>query len=128
MHVCAKLLQSYLTLHEAMDCSPPSSSVHGILQVRRLKWVPCPPPGGLLDPRIEPVSHISCIDRHVLYHLESPKLVYAAAAKSLQSCQTLCDPRDGSPPGSAISGILQAGVGCCFLPQCMKMKSESEVA
>ena len=32
----------------------------------------------------------------------------AAAAKSLQSCPTLCDPIDGSPPGSPIPGILQA--------------------
>ena len=34
------------------------------------------------------------------------KLMYAA--KSLQSCPTLCDPVDGSPPGSPIPGILQA--------------------
>ena len=32
----------------------------------------------------------------------------AAAAKSLQSCSTLCNPRDGSPPGSPVPGILQA--------------------
>ena len=32
----------------------------------------------------------------------------AAAAKSLQSCPTLCDPIDGSPPGPAVPGILQA--------------------
>ena len=32
----------------------------------------------------------------------------AAAAKSLQSCPTLCDPIDGSPPGSTVPGILQA--------------------
>ena len=32
----------------------------------------------------------------------------AAAAKLLQSCQTLCDPIDGSPPGSPVPGILQA--------------------
>ena len=32
----------------------------------------------------------------------------AAAAKSLQSCPTLCDPTDGSPPGSAVPRILQA--------------------
>ena len=32
----------------------------------------------------------------------------AAAAKSLQSCPTLCDPTNGSPPGSPNSGILQA--------------------
>ena len=34
----------------------------------------------------------------------------AAAAKSLQSCPTLCDPRDGSPPGSSVPGILQARI------------------
>ena len=32
----------------------------------------------------------------------------AAAAQSLQSCPTLCDPIDGSPPGSPVPGILQA--------------------
>ena len=48
-----------------------------------------------------------------------------------QSCPTLCDPIDGSPPGSPVPGILQGkntGVGSHFLLQCMKMKSESEVA
>ena len=35
-------------------------------------------------------------------------LLYTATAKSLQSCLTLCDPIDGSPPGSPVSGILQA--------------------
>ena len=39
---------------------------------------------------------------------EPSKKNAAAAAKSLQSCPTLCDPIDGSPPGSAIPGILQA--------------------
>ena len=34
----------------------------------------------------------------------------AAAAKSPQSCLTLCDPRDGSPPGSSVHGIFQARV------------------
>ena len=53
----------------------------------------------------------------------------AAAAKSLQLCPTLCDPIDSSPPGSAIPGILQARtleLGCHFLLQRMKVKSESE--
>ena len=36
------------------------------------------------------------------------RILAAAAAKSLQSCPTLCDPIDGSPPGSAIPGILQS--------------------
>ena len=56
--------------------------------------------------------------------------VAAAAAKSLQSCLTLCSPTDGSPLGSPIPGILQARTleWVHFLLQCMKVKSESEVA
>ena len=54
----------------------------------------------------------------------------AAAAKSRQSCPTLCDPTDGGPPGSHPwdSPGKYTGVGCHFLLQCMKVKSESEVA
>ena len=47
----------------------------------------------------------------VMYRCESwaiKKAAAAAAAKSLQSCSTLCDPIDGSPPGSPVPGILQA--------------------
>jgi len=40
--------------------------------------------------------------------LNNDNTVAAAAAKSLQSCPTLCDPTDGSPPSSAFPGILQA--------------------
>ena len=57
--------------------------------------------------------------------------VAAAAAKSLQLCLTLCNPIDGSPPGSPgpwDSPGKNTGVGCHFLLQCMKVKSESEVA
>ena len=61
-----------------------------------------------------------------------PSPVYmsaAAAAKSLQSCPTLCDPIDGSAPGSPVPGILQARtlewVAISF--QCMKVKSLSRV-
>ena len=39
---------------------------------------------------------------------EAAAAAAAAAAKSFQSCPTLCDPRDGSPPGSPVPGILQA--------------------
>ena len=39
---------------------------------------------------------------------EKPLGCSAAAAKSLQSCPTLCDPRNGSPPGTSVPGILQA--------------------
>ena len=42
--------------------------------------------------------------RHLPYDLSAA----AAAARSLQSCPTLCDPIDGSPPGSPVPGIVQA--------------------
>ena len=50
----------------------------------------------------------------------------AAVAKSLQSCPTLCNPIDGSPPGSPVpdSPGKNTGVGCHFLLQCMKSESE----
>ena len=61
-----------------------------------------------------PVHMYMCIHTHIYIHTH--KYTYklpiqaaaATAAKSLQSCSTLCDPIDGSPPGSAIPGILQA--------------------
>ena len=54
----------------------------------------------------------------------------AAAAKFLQWCLTLCNPIDISPPGLSCpwdSPGKNTGVGCHFLLQCMKVKSESEV-
>ena len=52
--------------------------------------------------------------------------LYAAAAKSLQSCLTLFDPIDGSPPGSSVPGILQARilewVASSFSNACMHAK------
>ena len=56
-----------------------------------------------------------------------------AAAKSLQSCPTLCDPIDGRLPGCPIPAILNSlgkntRVGCHFLLQCVKVKSQSAVA
>ena len=59
------------------------------------------------------------------------KINIAATAKSLQSCPTLCNPIDGSPPGPPHpwdSPGKNTGVGCHFLLQCMKVKSEKEVA
>ena len=68
-------------------------------------------------------------------HQGSPRRPAAAAAaatttKSLQSCPTLCDPIDGSPPGSIVPGILQARTleWVAFPSPMMKVKSQSEVA
>ena len=66
----------------------------------------------------------------MLYLFEDPMHIYSAAAKSLQSCPTLRPhrrqptrlPRPWGSPGR------NTGVGCHFLLQCMKVKSESEVA
>ena len=54
--VCAKSLQSCPTIFDPMDCSPPGSSVHGILQARILEWLPFFSPGDLPNPGIEPRS------------------------------------------------------------------------
>ena len=65
----AKLLQLCLTLGGPMDCSPPGSSVHGILQTRILEWVAISSsrgPSRRRDPTH--VSHVSCVGRWVLYH------------------------------------------------------------
>ena len=43
-----------------------------------------------------------------MYTMECYSAIAAAAAVSLQSCPTLCDPTDSSPPGSPVPGILQA--------------------
>ena len=52
----AKTLHSRLTLWDPMDCSPPGSFVHGILQAIILEWVDMPSPGDLPNPGITPVS------------------------------------------------------------------------
>ena len=69
VYVCAKSLQSCLTLCHPMDCSPQDSSVHGILQVRILEWVAIPFSRGSSWPRDRThISGVSCLDRQILYH------------------------------------------------------------
>ena len=76
--VCVLSTQSYPTLCDPIDCSPPGSSIHGISQARKLYVYVC------------------------VY------IYTTTTTKSLQSCPTLRDPIDGSPPGSPVPGILQA--------------------
>ena len=52
----AKLLQFCLTISDPMDCSLPGSSIHGILQERILRWLPCSAPGDLPHPGIKLTS------------------------------------------------------------------------
>ena len=71
----------------------------------------CPPPGGLPDPGIKPTSPALAGKFFITEPPGKPVcLLAAAAAKLLQSCQTLRDPIDGSPPGSSVHGIFQATV------------------
>ena len=68
------------------------------------------PPGDFPDPGIKTASLVSPALADGFFTTAPPIGNYtaAAAAKSLQSCPTLCDPIDGSPPGSPVPGILQA--------------------
>ena len=91
-----------------MDCSPPGSSVHEISRQEYWSGLPFPSPRDFPDPGIEPRSPALQTDYLPSEPQGKPKSLPAAAAKSLQSCPTLCDPKDGSPPGSPVPGILQA--------------------
>ena len=106
----AELLQSCLTLCNAMDCSRQESSVHGILRARILDWVAMPSSRGSSWPRDQTwVSYGSCIDRRVLYHQchhwakgrssLASSLYNMQFSSVTQSCPTLCDPMDCSTPG-----------------------------
>ena len=103
--MCAKLLQS--TLYDPMDYSPPDSSVHGIFQAKILEWVAMPSSRG----SSQTVSLRQAGSSPLVPPGKSFRVtVAAAAAKSLQSCPTLGDPIDGSPPGSAVPEIFQARI------------------
>ena len=71
MCVHAKSLQSCPTLCDPMDCSPPGSSVHGILQARILEWVAMPSSRESSNPGIKPMSLISPIlaGRFFIYYI-----------------------------------------------------------
>ena len=91
---------------------------------RREYWskLPFPPPEDLPNPGIEPSSLMSPVLAGRFFitsttweapswnrlHSKTRRAIATATAKSLQSCLALCDPIDGSPPGSAVPGILQA--------------------
>ena len=90
---CFSRGQIFVTLW-MVACQAPLSM--GFFRKTHWSGLPFPPPEDLPNRGTEPAS------------LSSPALAAAAAAKALQSCPTLCDPRGGSPPGSPVPGILQA--------------------
>ena len=112
MCIHAKFLQSCLILCDLIDCSPPGSSVHGILQARILEWVAMPYSRGSSQPRDRTCLFCrSCIAGR-LFTAEPSVRVFVT-----QSCLTLCDPMDCSLPGSSVYGsvlgILRARILEC---------------
>ena len=102
------VFQSCPTFCNPMDSSLPGFSVSGILQAGILEWVAMPSSKGSSQPRDRTCNSTSRWQAGSLRLAPPGKLCAAAAAKSLQSRSTLCDPRDSSPPGSPIPGVLQA--------------------
>ena len=58
---------------DSINCNLPGSSVRGISQARIVEWIAFPSPKDLPNPGS---TYISCIGRHILYHLGSPYLIY----------------------------------------------------
>ena len=128
-NLCVLVAQSCLTLCDRMDCSLAGSSVHGILQARILEWVVIPfsrGSTGHMD-----WTCISCIARTFLTLWSTREALQSSLLLSCFSCVLPCVthrqqptklPHPGDSPGK------NPGVGCHFLLQCMKVKSESEVA
>ena len=127
MDLAVKSLQSCPTLCDPVDGSPPGSPIPGILQARTLEWVAISF-SNTWKWKVK-VKSLSCVRLFATpwttayqappsmrfsrqeyrsgLPLPSP-FKQSATAKLLQSCPTLCDPRDGSPPGSPVPRILQA--------------------
>ena len=89
------------------------SALASVLSINIQGWFPLGLTGlvSLQSKGLSRVFSRTTIGKHQFFNLlYGPTLtsIYAAAAaKSLQSCPTLCDPTDGSPPGSPVPGILQ---------------------
>ena len=109
------LVTQFCVLCDPMDSRPPGSSIHGILQASILEWIATPFSRGSSRPRDQTrVSFISCTGRWILYHCATRssikmeiKMASCVCVLVTQSCLTLCDPMDCSPPGFSVHGILQ---------------------
>ena len=113
MGICAKSLQSFLTLCYPMDCSSPDSSVHGILQARILESIAISSSRRSSQSRDwTQVSYVSCIGRRVIDHCatwEAPNLPERVCVCVCYSVVlTLFDSMDCQAPLSV--GILQARI------------------
>ena len=113
----------------SMDCSLPGFSIHGISHTRILSGLPFLSPGDLLYPGIKPTSSAMAGE---FFTTEPPIKVQCCCCCCVSSIvSNSVGPRRWQPtrlPRPWDSPGKNTGVGCHFLLQCMKVKSESEVA
>ena len=88
-----------------MDCSPPGSSVHGILQARILEWIAISFSRGLC---VEGVPGLPGAPQDEAGLTRKFETSHVGGATCRMTPISRCDPIDGSPPGSPVPGILQA--------------------
>ena len=123
--VCYLVAQLCLTLWDPMDCSPPDSSIHGILQARILEWVATPSSRGSSWPRDRThISYVSYTYRWVLYHYCHLGRRRASFSVGTSICLPRDFPRKGqplepdlpetpcSPPVKSHDGFLTLCWGC----------------
>ena len=107
---CCLVAKLCPTIFDPMDWTLTGSSVHGISQARILEWVVLSFFRG--SSQFRDRTQVSCIGRQILYHLATREALFMYMLLLLLSrfshCLTLCDPIDGSSPGSPVPGILQA--------------------
>ena len=106
----AKRLQLAPTLCHPSDCRTTLTRLlcpWGFSRQEYWSELPRAPSGDLPNPGMEFVS-LTIPALAGEFFTTAAAVAAAAAAKPLQSCLTLCDPIDSSPPGSPVSGILQA--------------------
>jgi len=108
------------------DVSPPQC-VRTLFKLKKNQWhlaIYCPPV--TLEHHSQPVPSRG----PSMYDCGIKVMTAAAAAKSLQLCPTLCDPINGSPPGSSVHGILQCSwknTNLCYYLQSSQWKSKVSV-
>ena len=102
--MCAQLLSHVRLFATPWTATCQASQSMGFPRQEYWSGLPFPPPRDLPDPGIKPMSPA------LAGEFFTAELPAAAAAKSLQSCLTLCNPMDCSLPGSSIHGIVQARV------------------
>ena len=96
----SEVTQSYPTLCDPMDCSPPGSSIHWILQARILEWVAISFSRGSSQPRDRTqVSRIAGVGFNLWATREAIQTFSVQFSSVAQTCLTLCDPMNHRMPG-----------------------------